>query len=179
MAAAFTKDNQVSLQASVGGAIGATELYLAHFLGAGGAAKFLTALRRNPGQSAAAVMPQAADANEPVFYHADGSPRSLAEVYNRFAAKFSNTATVVANASQSDAIQSSTLGFAKFSGVSGSSLAGTVTPTALGESDRASLYEMLVLSQLSETETPIPVGEGDRHSRAGVGLEAAEISPSP
>ena len=48
MAASFTKDNQTFLQTNVGGKVGPTELYLAHFLGAGGAAKFLTAMRQNP-----------------------------------------------------------------------------------------------------------------------------------
>ena len=160
MAAAFTKDNQAYLQGSIGGQIGATELYLAHFLGASGAAKFLGAMRHNGSQSGASVMPAAADANEPVFYHGDGSPRSLSEIYNRFAAKFSD-AGAAGGASQSASlsadegfIQPFTSGTAASSSLDSSS----VTPTALGDTSRASLYEMMVLSQLSH----IQATDGDK-----------------
>jgi hypothetical protein len=63
------------------------DLYLAHFLGAGGAAKFLKAHDANPNASAASALPGAARANRWVFYNKDGSPRSFAEIRNRFAAK--------------------------------------------------------------------------------------------
>ena len=60
MAAELAKDNKAQLQATIGGQIGGTELYLAHFLGAGGAEKFLTAYRQNPNETAATVLPDAA-----------------------------------------------------------------------------------------------------------------------
>ena len=56
------------------------ELYLAHFLGAAGAGKFLSALATDPGQSAASLLPQAAAANRSVFFGANGAPRSLGQV---------------------------------------------------------------------------------------------------
>ncbi len=87
MAGEFARDNAAKLEAKLGRAVGAPELYLAHFLGAGGAAKFLGAMAGTPGAAAAAVVPAAAAANHGVFYAADGSARSLAEVYGRFAAK--------------------------------------------------------------------------------------------
>lgn len=88
MAAEFSKDNQAYLQKNVGGQIGANELYLAHFLGAGGAAKFLDAWRNNPQAYAADLMPAAASANKNVFY-ADGGlrKRSLDDVYQFFAGR--------------------------------------------------------------------------------------------
>lgn len=56
----------------------ATDLYLAHFLGAGGAKTFL---RANPSAIGADIMPGPAKANRPIFY--DGSrPRTIAEIYN-------------------------------------------------------------------------------------------------
>jgi len=58
----------------------ASELYLAHFLGADGAGRFLTALAANPAQSAAALFPEAAGANKAIFYDASGQPRSLGGV---------------------------------------------------------------------------------------------------
>ena len=63
------------------------DLYLAHFLGAGGAARFLRAHDANPDAAAAPLLPAAARANRPVFYNRDGSMRSFAEIRARFAEK--------------------------------------------------------------------------------------------
>ena len=52
---------------------------MAHFLGADGAAKFLSALQSDPAQSAAAILPKAAAANHGIFYDASG-PRSVSGV---------------------------------------------------------------------------------------------------
>ena len=87
MAAEFAQDNKASLEARLGRAVDATELYLAHFLGAGGAAGFLAAKASDPGAAAAGIAPAAAAANRGVFYTADGSPRSVAQVFDRFAAR--------------------------------------------------------------------------------------------
>ena len=91
MAAVYTRENVEHLRRTVGGRIGTTEQYLAHFLGAGGAEQFLKAMREDAAQSAADIMPSAARSNRTIFYQ-DGSPRSLAEVYDHFAAKFDGTA---------------------------------------------------------------------------------------
>lgn len=88
LAAEFARDNQRYLEGAVGGEIGATELYMAHFLGAGGAAKFLNALRADPTRAGADLLPEAASANRAVFFDRTGAPRSVAEIYDRFAAKF-------------------------------------------------------------------------------------------
>src|SRR3546814_18177053 len=87
MAAEPAADNQQTLEAQLGRNVTSTDLYLAHFLGVGGAAKFLRAHDQNPGASAAAVLPSAASANRWVFYDRNGAPRSLAEVRKRFAEK--------------------------------------------------------------------------------------------
>ena len=87
MAGEFARDNGAALEAKLGRAAGATDLYMAHFLGAGGAAKFLSALQKAPDTAAAALFPAAAAANRRVFYAADGTARSLAQVYARFEAK--------------------------------------------------------------------------------------------
>lgn len=79
MAAELARDNAGELRGVLGREPDATELYLAHFLGAGGARTFLAALQSEPGQSAAALFPQAAAANRPIFYD-DGRPRSVDEI---------------------------------------------------------------------------------------------------
>ena len=88
MAAQYACDNKEHLEKTVGCKVGDTELYLAHFLGPGGAQKFLTAYRADPNRAAASVCPDAAGANRSIFYDRGGSARSLREVYDRFAAKF-------------------------------------------------------------------------------------------
>ena len=60
MAAEHAADNQATLETQLGRSVTSTDLYLAHFLGVGGAAKFLRAYDQNPGASAAAVLPSAA-----------------------------------------------------------------------------------------------------------------------
>jgi hypothetical protein len=87
MAAAFAADNRDTLQAKLGHAVGATELYLAHFLGAGGATRFLAAKDANGATAAASVAPAAARANRSIFYAQDGRPRTVSEIFDRFAAK--------------------------------------------------------------------------------------------
>jgi len=77
LAAAHTLDNAAALQAVLGRAPKATELYLAHFLGSGGAARFLSNWQRAPQASAAAFFPREAHANRAIFYGSGGQPHSL------------------------------------------------------------------------------------------------------
>ncbi len=98
MAAEFTAGNKDYLARKLGGNIGSTELYLAHFLGAGGAARFIEAMRADPSASASALLPEAAKANPSVFHDRSGRARSLEDVYNSFAAKFDKNGNVFARA---------------------------------------------------------------------------------
>ena len=92
MAAEFASENEKFLQdhwAKGEKEIGATELYLAHFLGASGAAGFLNARDQNPLQKAAYIFPEAAKANRNVFYKPEnGQARSFDEIYEFFDKKF-------------------------------------------------------------------------------------------
>lgn len=87
MAAEFASDNGAYLNERLGRAPEPVDLYLAHFLGAAGAERFLNAHDANPDAPAAPLMPHAAAANRPIFYRADGSAHSLADIRERFAAK--------------------------------------------------------------------------------------------
>lgn len=86
MAGELANDNAAFLASALGRPADHTELYLAHFLGAGGARRFIEAHEENAGQSAAPLFPQAAQANAGVFYQS-GRPRSLGEVRALFADK--------------------------------------------------------------------------------------------
>lgn len=89
MAAEFASDNRDYIEQRIGRPAEAVDLYLAHFLGSAGAAKFLAAHDANPGGSAAALFPSAARANRSVFYDRSGSPRSLGDIRHNFARKLS------------------------------------------------------------------------------------------
>ena len=91
MAAEFASDNKSYLEKTVGGDVGETELYFAHFMGAGGASAFLNQLKQNPNELAAHIFPKEARANRNVFYDSKtGNERTLQQVYNFFDKKFEN-----------------------------------------------------------------------------------------
>jgi hypothetical protein len=86
MAAALAQDNRAALKPVLGREPGHGELYLAHFLGAGDAARFLNEHQDDPSQKAAALFPRPAAANRGIFY--DGAQaRSLAGVLDHLTAK--------------------------------------------------------------------------------------------
>lgn len=89
MAAELANDNKAELTTTLGREPDAAELYLAHFLGIGGAQQFLSALSSDPGQSAAGILPKAAAANRTIFYDASGSPRSVSGVMDLLRGKVS------------------------------------------------------------------------------------------
>jgi len=87
MAGEFASDNRQYLESRLGRPAQPVDLYLAHFLGAGGAARFLRAHDANPEVAAASILPGAARANRWVFYNRNGTPRSFSEIRERFADK--------------------------------------------------------------------------------------------
>jgi hypothetical protein len=84
MAAEHASDNKQSLENSLGRPATGTDLYMAHFLGLGGARSFLTAMESNPNRSGASMFPAAARANRNIFYNSSGQPRTLSQIYARF-----------------------------------------------------------------------------------------------
>ena len=97
LAAQYAVDNARALEAQGFGKPGPTELYLAHFLGSSGAAKFLSAMHADPNAPAADALPQAAAANKPVFYE-NGAPVSLKDLYQHFAKRFDGKSPVSSHA---------------------------------------------------------------------------------
>lgn len=77
MGAEYIRENSEILKAKTGRAPSDTDIYLAHFLGPGGASKLLKA---DPNANAATLMPQAASANKSIFFD-NGRPRTVAQVY--------------------------------------------------------------------------------------------------
>ncbi|MEM6858505.1 MAG: transglycosylase SLT domain-containing protein [Pseudomonadota bacterium] len=87
MAAGLAEDNRSALMPILGRQPEAGELYLAHFLGASGAGRFLSAMRSDPAQNAASLFRRPAAANRGIFYEPGGAPRSLAGVMEHLDAK--------------------------------------------------------------------------------------------
>ncbi len=82
MAGEYTRSTQGAMEANLGRQVCGGELYAAHFLGADGACKLIRGTSATPNASAAQLFPDAAGANRDVFFHADGSAKSLREVYD-------------------------------------------------------------------------------------------------
>jgi hypothetical protein len=76
----FTSKQKSQLEKGTGKEASNVDLYMAHFLGAGGATKFINAMAKNPAMSAAAMDPAAAAANKSIYFD-QGRERSLQEVY--------------------------------------------------------------------------------------------------
>lgn len=91
MAGAYTQESASSLESRLGRSVGEGELYVAHFLGAGGAAKLISAAEETPNARADLLFPAAAEANRSIFYNRDGEPRSAQEVYRNLVSKHEGT----------------------------------------------------------------------------------------
>jgi hypothetical protein len=88
MAGAFTKANAAALSERLGRSPSEGELYIAHFLGAGGGAHLITLAATDPNARAADFFPNAAQANRSIFYDRSGAARSLAQVRNVLTARY-------------------------------------------------------------------------------------------
>jgi len=81
MAGEFARRNAAHLTKELGRPPTQGELYIAHFLGAGGAVRLIRHAARAPDASATELFPAQAAANRPIFYAAGGRSRSVADVY--------------------------------------------------------------------------------------------------
>lgn len=98
-AAEYARQNKNELEQALGRPATNADLYMAHFLGAGGAISFLKAVQRNGGTAAADLLPEAAAANRAVFYDTQtGRARSVAEIYESFSRRIGEEAQRFAGA---------------------------------------------------------------------------------
>ena len=94
LAGEYAKLNESEIARALGHGLQRADLYMAHFLGASGAATFLKAVETKGGTVAAELLPEAAAANRGVFYDAQtGKARTVAEIYRSFASKIEKEAT--------------------------------------------------------------------------------------
>jgi hypothetical protein len=102
MAGVLTQSNSFKLTGRIGRRPNDAELYMAHFMGVGGAGKLIRNAEDNPNASAAQMFPHAAAANQSIFYDRSGRGRSVSEVYSvlstRYAAAANSPSTQTAMA---------------------------------------------------------------------------------
>ncbi|HKS85005.1 MAG TPA: transglycosylase SLT domain-containing protein [Pseudolabrys sp.] len=94
LAGALTRNNAALVGGSIGRQPTNGELYIAHFLGADGAAKLINNASARPQTNAAAMFPSAAAANHSIFYDSSGRARSVGEVYQKLTRLFNSARNV-------------------------------------------------------------------------------------
>ena len=93
LAAEFAKSNKEEVERALGRPAHSADLYLAHFLGAGGATELLKAIQQNGATPAATLLPEAAAANRSVFFDPQsGAPRTVSDIYRNLAARVEQNA---------------------------------------------------------------------------------------
>src|SRR5436189_3625805 len=93
MAAVLTQSNSFKLTGKIGRRPSDAELYMAHFMGVGGAGKLISSAEDNPNASAARLFPNAAAANRSIFYErGTGRARSVSEVYSVLTTRYAAAA---------------------------------------------------------------------------------------
>src|SRR6266576_719510 len=92
MAAVLTQSNSFKLTGDIGRRPTDAELYMAHFMGVGGAAKLISNAEDHPNASGARLFPNAASANRSIFYDSSGRERSVAQVYSVLTQRYDSAA---------------------------------------------------------------------------------------
>ena len=88
MAGAYTRDAAERLTDALGRSPIKGELYVAHFLGPGGAIKLIKAAQATPDKAAADLFPRAARANKFAFYERNGEERTVKDLYTKLIATY-------------------------------------------------------------------------------------------
>jgi hypothetical protein len=88
MAGHYAQANAAQLKDGLGRAPTEGELYIAHFLGADGAAKLIDAATNRPNTRGADLFPSAAQANRPIFFDRTGNARTALGVYRELTGRY-------------------------------------------------------------------------------------------
>jgi hypothetical protein len=121
MAGILTQSNSFNLTGKIGRRPNDAELYMAHFMGVGGAAKLINNAEDNPKASGAQLFPNAAAANRSIFYDSStGRARSVSEVYSVLTSRY----TAAANS------QASRSAIAAVGGLPSTTAVASATPVA-------------------------------------------------
>src|SRR5260370_24637540 len=92
MAAVLPQANSFKLIGKIGRRPTDGELYMAHLMGVGGAAKLISNAEDNPNASAARLFPNAAAANRSIFFDRSGRARNVSELYSVLTSRYASAA---------------------------------------------------------------------------------------
>lgn len=82
MAGEYAKQTAADMEDKLGRKVTSGELYAGHLFGPSQACKLIKTAQGAPHESACDLFPRAADANKNIFYHTDGTPKTVKEVYS-------------------------------------------------------------------------------------------------
>jgi hypothetical protein len=88
LAGHYAQTNAAQLKDALGRVPTEGELYIAHFLGADGAARLIDAATKRPTTRGADLFPSAAAANRPIFYDRAGNARNALGVYRELTGRY-------------------------------------------------------------------------------------------
>ena len=92
MAGVLSQSNSFKLTGKIGRRPTDAELYMAHFMGVGGASKLISNAEDNPQANAVRMFPNAAAANQSIFYDRAGSARTVSQVYSVLSSRYASAA---------------------------------------------------------------------------------------
>ena len=122
----LTMMNKGQMEKGLGREVSGEDLYMGHFLGAGGATKFLQAKDKDPNQSAAKFDPTAAASNKSIYYDQkdNNRERSMSEVHNLMTEKYRKQQAAIQSGQKLPDVVAAL-------GTGGMPLAGAAAPTAV------------------------------------------------
>ena len=160
MAGVLTQSNSFRLTGELGRRPNDAELYMAHFMGVGGAARLINAAQDNPRISAPGLFPAAAAANRSIFYNRDGSARSVSDVYSVLSSRYAGAAnsplarTAIASAGGAPQPLDSAAYLSSFPQARTSSSAGGERVAALQTSNAPLFRSLFQAGERSEPVSP-------------------------
>lgn len=154
LAAEFARQNKLGLEPALGRPAGNADLYMAHFLGVGGATGFLKALQSAGAAPAAQLLPAAAAANPAVFFDGNGRERTVAQVYQLFSSRIEDEAQRFAGAPPASAVPSATSGAAAASEPAGAYISRLPFDAHKLSPPMAAMLNVFALSALKLLEGP-------------------------
>lgn len=165
LAAELAKSNKEEVERALGRPAHSADLYLAHFLGAGGATELLKAIQQNGATPAAALMPEAAAANRSVFFDPQsGAPRTVSDIYRNLAARVEQNAANYGPAG------------AQPPAAAGSSVSSWSPTTVLGKPTSAQIAS--VFNAMFMTALKL-LGGSDASQKSGIGPIGVAAPPPP
>jgi hypothetical protein len=105
MAGVFTNSNAKHLTNKLGRPPTDAELYIAHFMGANGAARLIGQAESNPNGTAAQSFPTAARANRSIFFDRSGRARNFAEVAKNLSGRYATARARIPGVEGAQAVQ--------------------------------------------------------------------------